>query len=59
MATGTLTGEALAEARAWLADCAWEDIDADGIAALSDLQVTRAIARHYDNGLAGFLASGF
>lgn len=52
-----LAGEALQEARGWLSDCAWADIDAVGIAALTPAQVTRAVARHYDGGMAAFLAA--
>lgn len=51
--------EAVTEARAWLSDCAWADIDAEGIARLSDAVVMRAVARHYDGGLVAFMASGF
>lgn len=58
MATYVLQGEALREAYGWLADCTWADIDGEGIAALSPVQVTRAVARHYDGGVAAFLAAG-
>lgn len=47
----------LAEARAWIADCKWEDVadDAD-VAALTDTQVQAGIEKHYDGGWEQFAA---
>lgn len=47
-----LTPAELAEARNWIADCEW----ADDTSNLTDAQVERGIARHYDGGIAGFRA---
>jgi hypothetical protein len=52
------SAQAVTEARAWLSDCEWQDIDADGIAVLSDACVMRAVARHYEGGVRAFIADG-
>jgi hypothetical protein len=52
----TLTKEQLQAAREWLADCQWEDIDAEEIQQLDAATITRAVRRHYHNGLSGFIA---
>jgi hypothetical protein len=46
------TPQQVADARAWVADCAW----ADDTACLPDAAIVRGVARHYDGGWAGFLA---
>lgn len=53
--TGELTGELLREARGWVADCMWADLEPEDIAAMPAARVTRGIARHYDGGLAEFV----
>jgi hypothetical protein len=50
----TLSVEDLAEARAWIADCAWGDLDPEDIASLTDAEVMRGVERHYDGGLLAF-----
>jgi hypothetical protein len=46
--------EQLTEARGWISDCVWADeVDVDE---LSDSAVKRGIARHYDGGVAQFVA---
>lgn len=52
-----LSGEALREARGWLSDCLWADVTPDDIATMPADLITRAVARHYDGGLAAFLAA--
>ncbi len=42
----------LAEARAWVADCAWRE-DPDEIAEYSDQEIIRGVDRHYDGGIDG------
>jgi len=42
----------LTEARAWIADCEWADDTTD----LTDAEVVRGIAYHYDGGWAGFIS---
>lgn len=51
MRTHTLEGPALTEAADWLEDC-FEDLPAD----LTPAEITAGVARHYDGGLAAFLA---
>lgn len=53
----TLTGDALREARGWVADFVWADLDDESFDELTDAEITRGIARHYDGGLPAFLAS--
>lgn len=45
----------VAEMRASLTDCEWRDEDAESIMAMPDAMVVRAIARHFDGGIAGFV----
>jgi hypothetical protein len=56
--TGDLTGALVAEARDWLSDCYWSDMEADEIAELSSITVQRAIAQHYSGGIGQFVADG-
>jgi hypothetical protein len=42
------------EARDWIADCAWNNLELDQIEELSDEQVRRGIERHYGGGWAAF-----
>jgi hypothetical protein len=45
----------LSEARAWIKDCVWLDLDsAEDIDDLSDLQIERGIARHFAGGIEEF-----
>lgn len=65
MTTITLSASQLAEARAWLADCefvetemlAYED-RVEWFAERSDAAICRAVARHFEGGVAGFVALG-
>lgn len=52
-----LSGDSLNEARDWLKDCAWQDMEEDDFDGLSAEAVTRGVHRHYDGGLVAFLAS--
>jgi hypothetical protein len=56
--TEVLTPGQCQGARSWLMDCVWADADASDVARLADAAVTRAIARHYDGGIAAFIADG-
>ena len=47
-----ISAQHIADARDWIADCEW----ADDTSGLTDAQVLRGIARHYDGGWAGFIA---
>jgi hypothetical protein len=46
-----------AEARRWIADCEWADIDEIDAEDLSDAQALSGIARKYAGGLDAFTAS--
>jgi hypothetical protein len=46
------------EMRAWIADCAWRDLEPEEIDDLSDATVLRGIVRHYSGGIAQFIADG-
>lgn len=50
-----LTSVQITEARNWLADCVWADMDADDFAELTDAQILRGVERHYDGGVNAFL----
>jgi hypothetical protein len=52
-----LSGEALRDARDWLMDCTWADVDTEDIAAMPASVITSAVRRHYDGGIAAFLAA--
>jgi hypothetical protein len=45
------------EARGWIADCQWEDLEEDDIKDLTDAQALSGIARKYEGGLDAFTAS--
>jgi hypothetical protein len=52
----TLTPAQINEARIWLGECEWRDCDADYIMEeATDMEVVKAVARHFDGGWAGFL----
>ena len=55
MIRAPLTGRALNDARDWLKDCTWQDMDEDDFDELTAEQITRGVARHYDGGLVQFL----
>lgn len=46
---------AVAAMRSWLADCSWADVDSAQIQAMPDVQILRAVDRHWDGGLTDFL----
>jgi hypothetical protein len=53
--TLTFTREEIDAMRDWIADCQWGEGEDDGwIDDLSDQQVIRGVARHYDGGTDGF-----
>jgi len=49
------TAEELAEARGWLADCGWSDLDPEDVEELPAAEVVAGVGRHWDGGTAGFL----
>lgn len=53
-----LTPDQIAAGRAWLAELAWRDLDADAILdrdQVSDAEVVQALARTYSGGWSAFL----
>jgi hypothetical protein len=51
-----MTPEQILEARAWIADCQWGDLDDTD--ELSDGAVIQGIRRSYEGGIAQFIADG-
>jgi len=50
-----LNASQLRDARDWLAECQWRDLEPEDIAILTDAQVERGIAEHYEGGVLAFL----
>lgn len=48
------TPEEIKDARAWVADCVWRDLEPEQIDELSDVEIEVAITRHYAGGWAQF-----
>jgi len=46
------------DARAWAADCLWEDATGDEIFEMPAAVVVRSVDRHYDGGWTQFVADG-
>jgi hypothetical protein len=46
------------EARAWLAEIEWADLDREDALQLPDEHAIAAVERHYDGGLTAFIADG-
>lgn len=53
----TLNAAELAEARSWIGDCEWRDLEPEDVAELTDAEIMRGVARHYDGGLAAFIVA--
>ena len=49
---------ALEQARVWISECVWADVDGPDIPRLSDRQVYAGINRHYAGGWAQFVSDG-
>ena len=55
----SLTTTQILEARDWIADCEWGDLDdPTTIADLSDTEVIQGIKRHYAGGIPQFIQDG-
>jgi hypothetical protein len=50
--------EQIQQARQWLAECVWGDIDDDDINGMSDARIVSGIARHYSGGIEQFIEDG-
>ena len=53
-----MTRQQIEDAKAWILDCEWGDLDAEDIPELSDTEVINGIARNYDGGIEGFILDG-
>jgi len=51
------TPELAAEARGWIGDCQWADLEDGDVEDLTDAQALSGIARKYQGGLKAFTAS--
>lgn len=54
--TGELTGSLLTEAREWIMDCCWTDLEPEDVEDLPAAVIQRGIRRHYAGGVAQFVA---
>ena len=50
--------DTLEQARVWIGECVWGDLDPEDIASLSDAQIHAGINRHYVGGWAQFVKDG-
>ena len=50
--------DTLEQARVWISECVWGDIDGDDIPTLFKFQVKEGINRHYAGGWAQFVSDG-
>ena len=50
--------DTLEQARVWISECVWADVDGPDIPRLSDRQVYAGINRHYAGGWAQFVSDG-
>ena len=53
-----MTAEQIQQARDWLNDCEWSDLDDNDINEMPDASVIAGIARHYDGGIQQFITDG-
>ena len=53
-----MTTEQMQQARDWLNDCEWSDLDDNDINEMPDASVIAGIARHYDGGTEQFIKDG-
>jgi len=53
-----LRPEDIEQGREWISDCQWSNLDPDDIKDLSNIEIVRGVARHYEGGWDSFLADG-
>jgi hypothetical protein len=52
-----LSPDEIAQAREWIADCQWPDLEPEEIKNLTAGEIARAVQRHFDGGVESFKAS--
>jgi hypothetical protein len=53
-----MTRQQIEDAKAWILDCQWGDLEEEDISELSDTEVINGIARNYDGGIDQFILDG-
>lgn len=53
----TVTMNQLKEARGWILDCVWADLDENDVAELTGEQIVKGIQRHYEGGWSAFVVA--
>jgi hypothetical protein len=49
-----LNAQEIKEAKSWLMDCVFADVEPEDIEEMTDSTIVKAIARHYDGGIPEF-----
>ena len=57
MSKQILNPSQLRDARDWIAENTWADMEAEDVANLSDAEVINGIVRHYCGGIEGFICA--
>jgi hypothetical protein len=50
-----MTPTMIREAKSWLSDLLFADVDEEDIEEMSDLEIVQGVARHYDGGIEQFI----
>lgn len=45
----------IGEARGWISDCVWANLEPDDVDDLTDEEIRRGVQRHYDGGWDAFV----
>jgi hypothetical protein len=53
-----MTRQQIEDAKSWILDCEWGDLDAEDVPELSDTEVINGIARNYGGGIDQFILDG-
>jgi hypothetical protein len=53
-----MTRQQIEDAKSWILDCEWGDLDEEDVPELTDTQVINGIARNYAGGIEGFILDG-
>lgn len=55
----TLTTQNIEDAREWISDCSWDNLDPEDIPHLSDIEIIRGVDKHYAGGWKEFLLNNY